>query len=94
MRLHTPHCHLENGPAKVPETNIQKLMKGQRKVKLNINKYVQDKHDFRGRTSNLLYKVIFFKKLEQGLCLLPNRPVFHSNSDLMVSYLLRQLYCQ
>jgi hypothetical protein len=60
MRLHTPYCHLETGPANVPVTNIQKLMKGQRKVKFNMNKYVQDKHDFHGRTPNLIYNVIFF----------------------------------
>lgn len=60
MRLHKPHCHLETGPVKVPVTNIQKLMKGQRKVKFNMNKYVEDKHNFRGRSPNLIYKVIFF----------------------------------
>jgi len=35
-------------------------MKGQRKVKFNMNKYVQDKYDFRGRTPKLIYNVIFF----------------------------------
>jgi len=30
-------------------------MKGQRKVKFNMNKYVQDKHDFRGRIPNLIH---------------------------------------
>jgi len=57
-----------------------------------MNKYVQDKHDFRRRTPNLIYNVFFFY-WSRVFCLLPKRPVFHSNSDLMASYLLRQLYC-
>jgi len=60
MGLPTLYCHLETGPAKVSVTNFQKLMKGQRKVKFNMNKYVQEKHDFRERTPKLIYNVIFF----------------------------------
>lgn len=31
MILDPLHCHLETGSAKIPVTNIQKLMKGQKK---------------------------------------------------------------
>jgi hypothetical protein len=60
MTLRKPYCHLETGPTKVPVTHNQKLMKGQRKAKVNMSKYVQDKKDFRGRTPKLIYNVIFF----------------------------------
>ena len=58
-------------------------MKGQKKEKSNINKICKEKHDFRGRTPNLIYKVLFLFSFqsEGGLCLLPTRSVFHGNSE-------------